>query len=361
MILAGDAARAGHACSCGRCEALGAGPFLIVATGQGTGDLPVRRRGRLGRARGPRGRHHRRVPPDRAADGRSSGRHRRGGRALRPRPRRAGALPAVRDLARAVRPTRLRPAAARVGGPRGQDHVRRASSTGPACDDRPTRSSRSTATRCSPRPPGSTPGRGPCGPATRRTASTAAASSCAGSGPTPTTPRSTRRWTASPASATTCGWRRSSRASPARSTGSSARTASAVLRPIEMVNLRRPGAEPAALRRGGELLRPARRRPRGDARRRPRRWGGCWPTSTTSPARSRSTGSSGADGWLPTELNPRYGGGLQLPAGAVPRSPVHGRAPDARARATRPTSGPPTSRRSSSRPPTRPAGAAAGR
>ena len=125
MILAGDAARAGHAAPPGP-----AGPRGRAVPDRrhraGHRRPPVRRRGRVGRARGARGRHDRRVPSGRAADGRPPGRHRRRGRALRPGPRRAGALPAVRHLARAVRPPRLRAAPARVGGPRGQDHVRRA-------------------------------------------------------------------------------------------------------------------------------------------------------------------------------------------------------------------------------------------
>ena len=112
----------------------------------------------------------------------------------------------------------------------------------------------------------------------------------------------------------------------------------AVLRPIEMVNLRRPGA--------GQLLYagaasyfdppPSEREVMRDAA---RSVGRLLADEHDFAGAFTIDGIVGADGWLPTELNPRYGGGLQYPRELYPDLPfmvvhqmlVQGDAPDVRA------------------------------
>jgi hypothetical protein len=112
----------------------------------------------------------------------------------------------------------------------------------------------------------------------------------------------------------------------------------AALRPVEMVNLRSPGA--TQLRYAGaatyfdppaedrEVMRDAARRV-GRLLAEEHGYGGAFTVD----------GIVGAEGWLPTELNPRFGGGLGYPHAVLPKVPflllhqmlAEGDAPDASA------------------------------
>jgi hypothetical protein len=112
----------------------------------------------------------------------------------------------------------------------------------------------------------------------------------------------------------------------------------AVLRPVEMVNLRRPGASQLLYAGAASYFDP----PAADRevmREAARQVGRLLADEHDFAGAFTIDGILSADGWLPTELNPRYGGGLQYPHALYPDLPfmvvhqmlVQGDAPDVRA------------------------------
>ena len=311
-------------------EALGAGPFLIVATGLGTGDLPsdaeadwvVHDVHAVG--------HHRRVPPDRAADGRSS---------RRPSSRRSSASTPTADALVIFPPFAASPDLC------GRPGYGRRRAEWLALEDKTTCDALFDRAGVR-RPPNEIV------PVDRTALRRAAAGLDAGMGTV---------WAGDAKDGFNGGgvfvrWIRSAADDAAidealdRFTGQCdhVRVAPfiegipcsihgivcpdgvAVLRPIEMVNLRRPDASQLLYAGAASYFDPppTDREVMRDAA---GAVGRLLADEHDFAGAFTIDGIVGADGWLPTELNPRYGGGLQYPPGSVPRPPVHGRAPDARA------------------------------